>query len=452
MNDREHQDEENLARLIRAGFNETARPDATMHQQTLRRLQEICRTEYGSQPQEQSVSAKAPKADSVSRRVRHERNEYERNTYQERTTIMSKLFTRWGFGLSAAAAAAAILVIAMLASPHAQAAAAEVMAKGAKALAKLTSVHLRGRLRTEPQDNFSMISAASDFQTIELWKQFEPELKWRAEKPARVAVMDGNSTLLYIKSGNLALKVPHPAPSAFDTGWLHLFANLSAAITNELNNALAKGWSMSLNRQTGADGLTKAVVTIQTKAGLPFNDYLKDTSFDRSDTRRVYQFDDQTGLLEAVHIYLEASTGETLMFKLDQIEYNEPIDPSVFQLELPTNVIWWQDEMPMLPDNQKYAAMTPEQAAQAYFDAFARKDWAEAEKFRRSAVDEGTKQEVGGLQVISIGQSFHSADQNYPGLFVPYEIKLANGEVLKHHIALKKDAKTGRWWVDGGGF
>jgi hypothetical protein len=53
---------------------------------------------------------------------------------------------------------------------------------------------------------------------------------------------------------------------------------------------------------------------------------------------------------------------------------------------------------------------------------------------------------------LRIGKVFKSADKGYPGVFVPYQIKLKSGEVLKHNIALKKDKKTGRWFVDGGGF
>ena len=95
--------------------------------------------------------------------------------------------------------AAAVILIIALAAPKAQAKAADVLARGAQAVAKLTSIHLRGQLRTLPADNFSYIDADSPFYPIELWKQFQPELKWRVEKPGRVAVMDGQQTILYFK-------------------------------------------------------------------------------------------------------------------------------------------------------------------------------------------------------------------------------------------------------------
>jgi outer membrane lipoprotein-sorting protein len=373
-------------------------------------------------------------------------------TKAERETIMSILLRRWRIGLSAIAGATAIIVaVLVISSPKAQATATQIMTNGAKAMAKLGSVHLRGKLRTLPQDNFSFVSAECQFHSIELWKQWQPELKWRIEKPGRVVVMDGQSTVLYIKTANSGMKVPQPTPSAFDTEWLHKIAKLSDTITNELNNAIAKGWKLSLKEERGVDGRGKAIVTVEAKAGLPENDYLKNKFFDASDTRRVYRFDTETELLEGVQIYLTSKTGEVLMFELEQIEYNQPIPATVFQLELPANVNWYQTEMKPLPDNEKYAALTAEQAARAYFEALARKDWTEAEKFRRDSVTEQVKQMVDGLEVVSIGTSFTSQAYDPSGRFVPYELKL-KGRVLKLNVGLKKDQKTGRWFVDGGGF
>src|SRR5208337_4206923 len=102
----------------------------------------------------------------------------------------SLLKYRWRFGLGAVASAAAIVCVILLSTPKAHAKAMEVMIKGAQAVANLTSVHLRGQLRTLEADNFSFIKAECPFSTIELWKQFQPDLKWRAEKPGRVVVMD----------------------------------------------------------------------------------------------------------------------------------------------------------------------------------------------------------------------------------------------------------------------
>jgi hypothetical protein len=390
------------------------------------------------------VAAEVSLIEPVMRRVLQEQKK------PERETIMSKILKhRWGLGLGATASAAAIILIALLIStPKIQAAAAEVMTRGAQAVAKLTSIHLRGQLRTAPADNFSAIMQDQDFTTIELWKQFEPQLKWRVEKPGRVAVMDGQSTLLFLKPDE-AMKFTQPSSSAFDTQWLHEMANLSKTLDSELAAIKAHGWPVTLTHEQSADGKPKSVITIEAKSGLLTGDYLKNKFFGTADTRRVYVFDDQTELLDSVKIYVHADSGEKLIFELDQIDYNQPIDPAVFQLQLPANVSW-AGQMQILPDNEKYAAMTSEQAARALFEACGREDWTEAGKFF-NPLTAREKEGLGGLQVISIGTHFTSAISLISGAqFVPYEIKLKSGEVKKFNLSLKRDGHAHRWFVDGG--
>jgi len=279
------------------------------------------------------TTAEVSLVEPVMRRVLQEQKK------TERETIMSTILKhRWGFGLGTAAGAAAIILIALLTLPKTQATAAEAIAamtKGAQAVAQLTSIHLRGQLRTAPQDNFSYINADCPFYTIELWKQFEPELKWRVEKPKRVVVMDGKSTVMLIKTDDTGVKFPQRTTSAFDTEWLHRIANLSNTISNELDNARAKGWKLSLTEETRADGKLKSVVTVLAKSGVPDNDYCKNTFMENADTRRVYRFDAQSKLLESVQIYLTRPSGEVQIFDLSQIDYNQPIDSGVWKLELP---------------------------------------------------------------------------------------------------------------------
>jgi hypothetical protein len=367
----------------------------------------------------------------------------------ERESIMSKILKhRWGFGLGAAGFAAIVALISIMNTPKIQAQAVEIMTKGALAVGRLTTIHLRGQLRTPPNENFSNINPDSDFVTVEMWKQFGPQLKWRVEKPGRIAVMDGQSTLLFIKP-QLAMKFPQASASAFDAQWLHEMANLSQAITDELSAIKAHGWAVTVTQEQGTDGRPKAVITVEAKSGLFTGDYLKNKFFGTADTRRVYVFDDQTELLESVQIYLHADSGEKLVFQLDQIDCNQPMDASLFQLQLPADVKW-AGQMQMLPDNAKYAAMTSEQAARALLEACGSTNWTEAEKFFNPLTD-GEKQYLGGLQVINLGAHFTSAISLVSGAeFVPYEIKLKNGDVKRWNLSLKRDARTQRWYVDGG--
>ena len=72
----------------------------------------------------------------------------------------------------------------------------------------------------------------------------------------------------------------------------------------------------------------------------------------------MYVFDAQSDRLETVKIYLLSQSERELIFEVNQIDYNQPIDPDVFNPKLPENVAWIQAGVPTLPDNEKYAAMT----------------------------------------------------------------------------------------------
>jgi hypothetical protein len=365
----------------------------------------------------------------------------------ERETIMSLFLKhRWGLSFGAAACLIFLVILGVINTSKVQAAAADVLTKGAVMAQNLSTIHLRGQLRTEPSDNFSYIDSKLDFFPVELWKQFGPEPKWRVEKPGRTAVMDGDSTTLFIKP-DYAYKVG-PSSSAFDTQWLHEIADLSNLLIGEVHASKRHGWPVTLIEQTGFDGKQKSIVTVDAKSGLFTGDYLKNKFFDTADTRRVYVFDSSTGLLESVQIYLQGDSDEKLVFQLDQIEYNQPIAPNTFNLELPEKVIWHQ-EMQILPDNEKYASMSPEQAAQAFLEACGREDWEEAAKFDAPTI--ALKEKLAGVQIIKIGTSFRSAISIINGArFVPYEIKLRDGSVRKWNLALKRDRGTDRWFVDGG--
>src|SRR5262249_51446624 len=130
-----------------------------------------------------------------------------------------------------------------------------------------------------------------------------------------------------------------------------------------------------------------------------------------------------------------------------QIDYNQPMEAAVFQIELPANVNWYQEPQ-RLKDNEKYASMSPEQAARAFFEACGRGDWTEAAKFFPIPLNEQVRGYLEGLQVVSLGTPFTSAGND--ARFVPYEVKFKNGESKRFNLALKKDPRTSRWFVDGG--
>jgi len=407
-----------------------------------------CRAEYEAITRlQQRLTARGEAAAAV-RIVEPVMRRIHREEYKpERENIMSRLLKyRWGFGLGAAACAAVILSVILLTTPRAEARAVEALAKGAQAAAKLNSIHLRCQLRTVPFDNFAAIMPDQGFVNIELWKQFTPELKWRVEKPGRVALMDGKSTLLFDRHANFAMRLDQPSASAFDTEWLHKMADLSQTLNDELQAIQAHGWPVTVTTESQG-GRAKTVVTVEAKSNLPEDDYLKNKFFETTDTRRVYVFDEESELLESVNVTMHGSAGDVSVLEINQIDYNTLIDASVFSIELPADVSWMQKQQ-STPGDEKYSNMTAEQSARTFFEACGRGDWNEAGKFTMFPLTDPIKQYLDGLELVSLGTPFGSAvnqDQ-----FVPYNIKFKNGDVKKFNLALRKDEQTGRWLVDGG--
>ena len=366
----------------------------------------------------------------------------------ERTTFMSLFKTRWGIGLSAATGIVLVVLSMILFMTGGPATAAEILERGVKAISGVTSVHMQCKLRTLPNDNFGLIGPDYEFVDVEIWKEFGGLSRWRIDKPGRMAVMDGHTTIMIMKPFDQGVRIERPTQNPFDTKWLHEVANTSQILTNELRAVRFDRRILQLNEEVSTDGRMKAVVSVENNSSLPEGDYLKNTFFSTSDTQRVYVFDSETDRLEAVKIYLIRPGSRDLIFETSLIDYDQLIDSNVFHPVLPENIVWIPDKLPEVQDNELYASLTAEQAAEALFEAIGNRDWDEAQKFFQAPFDERFKQYLGGLEILSIGKSFTSAA--YPGVFVPYEISLINGETRKHNLALKKDRLTGRWFFDGG--
>ncbi len=327
--------------------------------------------------------------------------------------------------------------------PAAEQEAAAVMSRLAETAPSPSTVHVVAKMRTEPGDNFSSIDVDGELVPVEVWRQFGPPSKSRIDKPGRVIVVDGISTVALMRSENMAIKFPFPTNGALDSYPLLSLASVKERMTEELRGARFKGWRIQVAHETAAAGAKKIVVTVEAKAGVPDNDVVRNAFFDNSDMRRVYRFDAKTERLESIEGYLHLPGRELLVLTTERIEYDRPIAPAVFTLKLPENVQWWKEPQ-SLPDNEKYEKMTPAEAARAFFEACAKKNWDEAQKFAWP-LDERFKSYLGGLQIVRLGTPFQS--KSYGGWFIPYEIKLT----MKATFMVCNDNPAKRYVVFGPG-
>jgi len=321
-----------------------------------------------------------------------------------------------------------------------------VLARGVEATSNLKSIYMKCRMRTDPRDNFEFLDLKHEFVNVELWKQFGPPLKWRIEKPGRVVAMNGRETVMLIDK-RVGVKLEVAAPSAFDTEFLHRLAAVDGMLSSELAAVAVPGATTKTTRMEGPDDAEHQTVIVQVETNDEVGAYLRNKFLDSSDVRREYTFDRQTGRLESAKMYCHDDGKDVLVLEIVKIEYDPVIADSQFELMIPEGIAWYQVPQ-RLPDNEKFEKMTPLEAARAFFEACSKRDWEEAAKFWTTPITDDTKQYLGGLEVVKLGEPFQS--KPYGGWYVPYEIRLNGGEVKKYNLAVRNDNPAHRFVVDGG--
>src|SRR5271157_33309 len=346
---------------------------------------------------------------------------------------------------AAVVAVAACLLVFVLAGPmqDRRAVAAEVLAKAATQASGIKTLHLKCRMRTLPADNFSLIGPTYDFVELDVWKQFGDPVKYRIEKPGRVLVCDGKSTVMLVK--HIIHAVKGPPGANFDAGWLRDLADPEKVLSDQLREALANKADMAVKHED-VDGQPKLTVTVEVKAA-DVGEYMRSKFLMTADLRRVFRFDAKTKRLETMKIILHAKEQDVLVFEVTAADYDPQLAAAVFTLDLPKDVAWYA-EPTVLPDNEKYASLKPKQVAEVFFAACAKDDWNEAQKFWGFKLDDRDKKFLGGLKVVNLAEPFQC--KPYPGWFVPYEINLKSGDTIKHNLAIRNDNAARRWMVDGG--
>ena len=352
--------------------------------------------------------------------------------------------------LAAAALIAVALILSIVAMRESTpiASAADIFSQAALAMNELTSFHVKVEMRTPPGDNFATIGLDYDFVPIDFWRQCGdtlPESKWRLEEPGRVVVMDGQCSTMLIKHNNYLHTVGDLNPERY---WKECLVEVDKVMSREAQAATGHPADFALHHEQGEDGRDRILITVEAQAKVPETDYLRNKYIHNSDHAKVYQFDAETNLLEHLEIYVHDGDRDVLVFRLVEAEYNIDLDPDLFRLVLPENAIR-SVPLEVLPDNEQYEAMTPKEAATAFFTACAEENWEELLKFMgQTDISQRFKDYLGGLEIVEIGEPFQSG--SYPGWFIPYQIKLKSGHLKQHNLALRKDNQANRFELDGG--
>lgn len=312
------------------------------------------------------------------------------------------------------------------------------------ALSKVKSVTMSFKVRTLEGDNFEYINTREKFVEHELWKVYGDPSKWRIQKPGRMVVMDGKNQYLYCDKIGMAMKA---GPDAGYVDWMRILLHPEEILQKEQMNAQKNSTKYEVD--TMGNTIT---LTIKAKAMGSFtNSYMLNTSIPESNNRRVYTFDKSTNLLRSMEIFVDSAGNSTKVLELSTIKYNEPVGDDIFTINLPENISWVN--MKEVETQKGVECKTGGDAAKMFFTACHNEDWATVRKLIPGFLNFvqlqlGVKSQYGGLTIINLGKPFKSG--NYPGEFIPYEVRFKNGYVKKWTLAVRNDNPEKKWFVDGG--
>ena len=314
-----------------------------------------------------------------------------------------------------------------------------VLAQSIEAMSDVQTIHMTGRMRTVPGDNFELIGTDYGFVPLEIWRQYNPS-RWQVEKTGRTVVMDGQSAVMYIAKLNAYMKA---SPQAGFVEWLRPLLNPESILQDELDSAKQ---TPSQAKVTEADGTI--TLTVQRKAKGSFtNSWARNKSIDESDHTCIYKFDSATKRLQSLQVAIHTDGQDVTVLELNDIRYNEPLPVDIFALQLPTGA----EQMPAVDEMPPAAPIPgPKDVAQYFFDALAREDMDQVRDVFpvNPVVMMLMKEHFGGLSVLSIGEPFQSG--TYPGYFVPYQVRLRDGSEKSYRLAVRNDNPQKRWTIDGG--
>ena len=340
---------------------------------------------------------------------------------------------------SVAGIAAVALAFLLIGSPAQAGAAEKLIDKSLLSAGSIRSMVMKIDVRTDTKENFSFIDINGQMvqHTLTVLRDNPP--KWRLDKGWRSVVFNGNSKYMWTPDNSVRVK---GGRNANFEEWFRILLDPEMTLLNEKVATEDKGTKYTV-KESGND----IIMTAQVSAKGDFaNPYLRNTSIEESDTRREIVFDKQTNLIKSMKIFVKDKSREVLVVDIKSIEYNVPVNQA--QLTFLPEGREWVDVNASIKGSGKFAGITPEEAARIIFSAVEsnEKEFVK-EAFTYYDIDK-IFQGYRGVKLIRLGSSFKSG--SYPGVFVPYEVKLANGKIVKHNLALRNDNPNKEWVIDGG--
>lgn len=349
----------------------------------------------------------------------------------QRTGIARK----WLFGGISLSAVASVLLLMFLPSGIS---AKEILTHAIDAFENTESIDMVVEVRTRPVENFRYIDINENFINHNiLIASSDSILRWRIDKGERIATGNGNDIYTWIPSLNLGWHIKG-SDNENVLGYLATLLKPWEILQAELDNCISNSnVEYKVNKKEN-----EIILTIHAYPQGNFdNPYLLNTSISESESIRKYLIDADSKRLKSVAISVVSGKREVVVLRISNISYGM-LSENICMLADGIRFVEFNDQ----PDGLK--GLSAEEAASTFLNAFA--DWNEdiIDKMMAREIQNAIyKKHYQGASLDSIGSAFTSGLGN--SVFVPYTLKLRDGTLQRHNIALQETG-SGGWIVVGG--
>ena len=346
----------------------------------------------------------------------------------------NRMLKKWVFGGISLSAVAAVLLLML--SPSGMSA-KEILSQAIEAMRNYESIEMIVDVKTRPVENFRYISLDDEFVTHRMDITVSDSLlSWRIDKGERVAMSDGRDIYTWIPSVKLGFHITETE----NENVLGYMANLLTPrriLEAELQNCINNNNAEYKVSKSGSE----IILTVHASPQGNFeNPYLLNSSITESENVRRYVIDANSKELKSATVSVISRGREVDVLKVMSINY----DSYGHNLSLPYDIKFVETE------NQPAGLkeLSAEEAATAVLNAFTVWDETILDRVMIHEVsDAAYKEQFSGAKLISVGRSFTSGSGL--SIFVPYTLKLRDGTMRRHNIALQK-TDSGGWVVVGG--
>lgn len=346
----------------------------------------------------------------------------------------TRMLKGWVFGGISLSAVAAVLLLVLIPSGMS---AKEILSQAIEAMHNCENIEMVVDVRTRPVENFRYISLDDAFVTHHIdIAASDSLLSWRIDKGERVAMSNGKDIYTWIPSVKLGFHL-NDTENENVLGYMANLLTPRRILEAELQNCISNSNAEYTVTKSGSE----IILTVHAAPQGNFdNPYLLNSSISESENVRRYVIDANSKELKSATVSVISRGREVDVLKVLSINYNS----RSHNLSRPDDIKFIETENQPVGLN----GLSAEEAATAVLNAFT--DWDEAILDRamiHELSDAAYREQFSGAKLISIGRSFTSGS-GY-STFVPYTLKLHDGTMQRHNIALQK-TDSGGWIVVGG--